>query len=132
MAEADRLRAFGIDMFEDSGRDEEFFGFEDEEPEEGLVEGMDDREGDGGRLVEGGEEVGGQDVDFVVDVVDDGGRMEADPVVVMEAMEDTWVEKDGSAREVNGVERKVLVQLGWSCQGGGTEFAGGREEESSC
>ena len=87
MAEEDRLRAFGIDMFEDSGRDEEFFGFEDEDPEEGLVEGMDVREVDGGRMGEGGDEVGGQeddrqDVDFVVDVVDEG-RREADPMVVM-------------------------------------------------
>ena len=115
MAEEDRLRAFGRDMFEDSGRGEEFFGFEDEEPEEGVVEGMDVREVDGGRMGEGGDEVGGQDdnrqdVDFVVDVVDEG-RMEADPIVVMEAMEDTWVEKDGSVRALNEVERKVLVHL---------------------
>ena len=107
--ETDRMMAEGKAMFEDSnGEEEEFFGFEDEEWEEGQVENrgevldgqvvVEAREND--ERVEEGDEVvsdqeGRQEVDFVVEMPDEG-RMDADPIVVMEARVDSWIEVDGS------------------------------------
>ena len=122
--ETDRMMAEGKAMFEDSnGEEEEFFGFEDEEWEEGQVENrgevldgqvvVEAREND--ERVEEGDEVasdqeGRQEVDFVVEMPDEG-RMDADPIVVMEARVDSWIEADGSVRCLKEDEKKVLAML---------------------
>ena len=122
--EEERVMAEGRAMFEDSnGEEEGFWGFEDEEWEEGQVEnrgeGVDGqvaveaRENDE-RMEEADEVVsdqeGRQEVDFVVEMPDER-RVDADPRVVMEARVDSWTEADGSVRCLKEDEKKVLAML---------------------